>query len=277
MFLLDYIYNVDLYHVLFNSLERLGRTEEARQVSIQGVNAFEQVPWEQSLFKLSIGGAQLAAVASEAVDDLQYCRAHYYAGSSLVTQGDLDGAVRALEVCLAVAGNAQVDCLERELAKAELASIEKKLDKSVPMLELRRCADAYRRQDYAECARLAIPLVTQIVSPDLCHLLLISLHRLGLINERDQYGALFLKMLSFDEWQCLLLNLTLGKTAISTVISQATGDEQLCQAYYYDGARLITVGQIAAGFANMEKCLSFNTNCVERQFAEDALKSNRLG
>lgn len=126
--LLDYIYNVDFYHVLFNSLERLERKQEAHNVAIQGLNTFERVPWEQSLFKLSIGRTQLEDVAQIAADALQLSRAHYYAGSRLLTLGDVDAAVGILEACLYIAGNAQVDCLERQLAKAELSAIEQSLN-----------------------------------------------------------------------------------------------------------------------------------------------------
>jgi len=82
-------------------------------------------------------------------------------------------------------------------------------------------------------------------------------------------------LLSFDAWQCLLLNLTLGKAPIAEVILRAKGDYQLCQAYYYDGTRLVSLGQVLAGHSSMRKCLSFNTDCMERQLAERELGPNR--
>ena len=246
--LLDDIYNVDFYHVLINSLARCGRDEEAGQVALQGLNTFESVPWEKALLTLSTGHAVLGEVAPGASDALQACRAHYYAGSRRVTDGKLEEGVVLLEGCLAIAGNAQVDCLERQLARAELAFIEQHMGKTVASLDMRRCVEAFVRQDYRDSVKLAVPLAGKIVSPDLCHMLLISLHRLGMIKERDEYGALFFKLLSpFGEWQCLLLSLTLGKVPVAAVLSRAAGDEQHCQAHYYEGARLISLGQIAAG------------------------------
>lgn len=273
LFLKDHVYNVDLYHVILNSLDRLGKSHSKAPLAVEFKTILQQLPYEYSLLLLSEGEAQIASVAPEAADEVQYCRAHYYAGSRLVTLGKYPEAARLLEACLMHAGNAQAQFVERPLARAELETIEPHLKDGSVSLDLRRCTDAFRNQDYSQCARVGLSILGKVVSPDLAHMLLISLHRLGMMENRDEVGAMFVKLFSFDPWNVALLKLTLGQSTLEEVLPSAQNEEQRCQAYYYAGARLSTTGQISKASACFEKCLTFRTECLERELAEAEVRS----
>jgi hypothetical protein len=76
LFLKDHVYNVDLYHVILNSLDQLGKSDSKAPLAVEFKTILEQLPYEHSLLLLSEGEADISSVASEAADEVQYCRAH---------------------------------------------------------------------------------------------------------------------------------------------------------------------------------------------------------
>ena len=78
--------------------------------------------------------------------------------------------------------------------------------------------------------------------------------------------------LADDPWMTALLQLTIGKIDFSKVISLASGIVQRCQAYYYYGAWLLTIGKENDAIKKFQTALEQKAACVERNFAERELQ-----
>jgi hypothetical protein len=98
--------------------------------------------------------------------------------------------------------------------------------------------------------------------------LLISLQRLGDTRETTLIGSQVLALTRKSPWEHALLRVTLGTTDPAKVLERARDDGQRCQALYYLGARLRTVGKPAAAGKAFTVCLEMDTECLERHLAE---------
>lgn len=72
-------------------------------------------PWESTLLDVTLGRREPASVLAEADDSLQRCQALCYAGTYLITAGDLDAGRQHLRECL----DMDVECMETQIALME--------------------------------------------------------------------------------------------------------------------------------------------------------------
>lgn len=135
---------------------------------------------------------------------------------------------------------------------------------------LEECLAAFAARDYISCYEAATrdPLPTDFrEQPVLFHLTAICLQRLGQLDDPDELRRLMLD-LSESPWQRSLVQLTFGQTPLDTVLRTADDEEQRCQATYYAGARLLTVGRTAEAEELLRDCAQRSVHCVERRLAE---------
>jgi hypothetical protein len=119
------------WQLLFISLQRSGAGQAVEPLAAKflatrepmvghlGAGMDEWFHFENELVRLTLGHKSLADVLLLARADAQRCQAHFYAGARLPTLGQRQEARQEFDACLAVPG----DCVERELAQAERASL----------------------------------------------------------------------------------------------------------------------------------------------------------
>lgn len=73
----------------------------------------------------------------------------------------------------------------------------------------------------------------------------------------------------FEMW---LERLLLDEADVDQVLKAAADDRQRCQAYYYEGARLLTASEFAGAEEAFSRCLDFEINCPETQLAKAELR-----
>jgi tetratricopeptide (TPR) repeat protein len=93
------------------------------------------------------------------------------------------------------------------------------------------------------------------------------LQRLGQAGELDELPRLMLDAAT-DPWEKSLIQLTFGQASLDTVRQAAENEEQRCQATYYAGARLLTIGHRAAAEELLRECAGQNVDCLEKRLAE---------
>jgi len=98
------------------SRQRMGFPCKPEEFVSGYLSILEADPFERSLLLLQLGKADLRNVLSRAEDAEQRCRAHYYIGARLLTQGEDGSADSAFQTAI----EQGVECLERDLADAEL-------------------------------------------------------------------------------------------------------------------------------------------------------------
>lgn len=136
-----------------------------------------------------------------------------------------------------------------------------------------RCLNAFVRHDYDTCVDLSAAEIEQGATLDLLQALVISLQRTGRTESLSSIGPQFLAATAGNPWENGLLRLTLGQTELSGILAFAGSDVQRCQAHYYAGARLLTVGQVDAARAEFGACMALEANCTELDLARCELES----
>jgi CHAT domain-containing protein/tetratricopeptide (TPR) repeat protein len=135
---------------------------------------------------------------------------------------------------------------------------------------LPECLLAFGARDYLGCYRAAIRGRAEPGQPDhpvFRQLIAICLQRLGQMEDLDELPRLMLDEAA-DQWEESLLRLTFGQSGLDEVRQAAANDEQRCQATYYAGARLLTIGRPAAAEELLRECAGQDVDCLERRLAE---------
>ncbi len=135
------------------------------------------------------------------------------------------------------------------------------------------CTLAFADHDYDTCVRHAVSFLERGEDPFLAQLLLISLQRLGKTKAVALVGADCTARVLNRPWEHALLKLTLGEVELDEVLEIAADDQQCCQAHYYAGARLLTLGKIEAAQQKLKTCLDYRIQCHERLLAIKELDS----
>src|SRR5262249_24941541 len=141
--------------------------------------------------------------------------------------------------------------------------------------ELVECFAAFAARDYHACVGKAMQAFSRIDHPMLNHLIAICLQRLDQMENFDQLPRLMLDTAA-SPWDWSLVKLTFGQADLETVLQTAQTDVQRCQANYYGGARLLTLGHTDVALKRFEICVKLNVDCLEKRLAEierDALLS----
>jgi CHAT domain-containing protein/tetratricopeptide (TPR) repeat protein len=143
----------------------------------------------------------------------------------------------------------------------------------VPREAILACLRAFRDGAYRSCVDQASALVRthSMVTLELLQVILISLQRLGDKDLGDELGSQFLEMTAGHPWDQALLQLTLGQAELHHLLDWADTEGRRCQAHYYAGARLETLGRTAQAHSQYRKVLALQTPCVQKEFAEFAL------
>lgn len=147
----------------------------------------------------------------------------------------------------------------------------------------------FLKHDYDTCVNSGLELIaTKSVSNELLQLTLISLFRCKSRGPwktphfksngsnafiAKSFVAVAEKTKLSNKWNRLLLRLTTGDIEFSKVLSQADDIVKKCQAYYYYGARLVSVGRKRDALNEFKAAIDQNATCLENIFAEGELKS----
>lgn len=259
----------EILQVLVISLERLGRTDELEEIARQALKVTRRRPWYHALVRLTLGQVEAAKVLGEAADDTARCQAHYYAAARLATLGRAKEAAAELEACLAI----DSPCVERQLAEAQrrrarASNGRKQTAPADPSATFRECVDSFIDSDYEGClGKVRESTAAASLRSDLAQLMLISLQRLGRREEAERLGAQVLEAAGGHPWFRRLVQITLGEAAPDEVLAEAASDAQRCQAHYYAGARLLTLGQALEAAAEFAACLRVKVGCPEYALA----------
>ncbi|MCD7442259.1 CHAT domain-containing protein [Streptomyces lincolnensis] len=129
-----------------------------------------------------------------------------------------------------------------------------------------QCVEAFVRRDYPAVVKIAMGILQTGVSLGMAQLFLISVRRLG-ISPDDQTIARTLRNSLDDPWESALLDVTLGRREPASVIAEADGALQRCQALCYVGTHLITTGDLDGGRRQLRECLDLGVECMESLLA----------
>lgn len=140
------------------------------------------------------------------------------------------------------------------------AAIRKQID---GLMKASACGLALMAEDYEKCRSMAQTLILTNPSHFLFQLLLISTQRLGDRNAPWPMFATVIAQIVKDPWYRDLLNLTLGVTEPSHVLSQAQDPNQRSEALFYAAARLKTLGQTEAATATLKECKATPAETIE--------------
>jgi hypothetical protein len=146
-------------------------------------------------------------------------------------------------------------------------SARRKKENDEVLSEMSQVIDAFCRQEYNSCVQLVSKNLNRTTFCNL-QILLISLQRMGLAGVAEDWGRDFLEKTKEHSWDNALLRLTLGMSSISEVLRMSRGDRKKeCEANYYEGCRLLTLGQVDAARARFETCLAGGEKCLEHFLA----------
>lgn len=128
----------------------------------------------------------------------------------------------------------------------------------------------FTRHDYAACVQQCLPLLLRAhyVPHKILQLLLISYQRLGDASAVERFGQEILTMTAGTPFYHRLVKLTLGESDLAQVLEAAHDEKERCQAHYYAGMRLLTLGQEQGARAEFAACLAQPVECLERQLAQ---------
>lgn len=121
---------------------------------------------------------------------------------------------------------------------------------------------AFRDGAYVACAESATKMLGGPVSHEVVQALLISLQRQG--ETTNDIGERFVLGLASRPWQQMLMRVTLGEIEGDAAVEAAQGEDARCQAYFYHGTRLATIGEIARAREALDRCLAISSQCIER-------------
>ncbi len=110
-------------------------------------------------------------------------------------------------------------------------------------------------------------MIQTVRAHELLQLYLISLQRSGQNQRLADVGPKILAATSGDEWINTLVKVTLGVADLAQVRDQIRDEERACQFAYYNGARLLTVGNREAGRAALAAARDGSADCLERRLA----------
>lgn len=260
------------------TLQRLGRAKLLKNITPSLLTGTSDTPWQLTLMRFTLDSVEWEEVLEEAKDDEQRCLAFYYAGAKMLTQGRVEEARTMYERSLAT------DCnlWERRLARAELNFIvthsADRLSQTPIEKRFSQCCVAFINRDYGECLGLAfmmiadgdeaMPALVQVIT----QLVTICSQRMGGREITQVFGAGGIALTLKDPWQHSLLKLTLGQADPSDVRTKAKNDHQRCQADYYVGCRLLTMGNEDGARRAFELCVQGPVDCWERLMARQELE-----
>ncbi|MFF0018070.1 CHAT domain-containing protein [Streptomyces sp. NPDC005374] len=130
-----------------------------------------------------------------------------------------------------------------------------------------QCLWAFVRRDYPAVSAIAMNILrTGGVSLGIAQIFLISMRRMGMSAADDAIGQ-NLRELVGGPWESALLDVTLGRRELASVIAEADDTLQRCQALCYAGMHLITTGDLKTGRQHLRECLDLDVTCMETQLA----------
>lgn len=122
---------------------------------------------------------------------------------------------------------------------------------------------AFRDGDLSACVAAASRMLEgHVITHEVAQALLISMQRLG--ADTGQIAGPLVAGLATRPWQQLLLRVTLGEVDGEVAVAAAATDDARCQARFYHGARLHTVGRIDDARRVLDDCLASSSACLER-------------
>jgi CHAT domain-containing protein/tetratricopeptide (TPR) repeat protein len=153
--------------------------------------------------------------------------------------------------------------------KQEPESHETQVDNEVP-LTVGQCFYSLARGDYETAAQMARNLMRSGEGRHaVVQTFLISMDRLGRRREVEEFGLAVVEDLQAHEpWVAMLIRLTLGLADADEALDMASDDIRRCQARFYYGCRLFTIGQLETARDQFELCMAMNAVCMERKLAE---------
>ena len=103
---------LELLQILLISLQRLGKTDELEAWGAQCLKMSADHPWDNALFKLTLGEIDASQVMAMAKYKGQASQAYCYSGTRMETLGYLDAAQELFDKCLEL-------CREIQLLNAD--------------------------------------------------------------------------------------------------------------------------------------------------------------
>ena len=129
------------------------------------------------------------------------------------------------------------------------------------------CVNSFVHHDYEAAMLMANQLVRQGTFFPINMILLLSGQHLGR-PDVNEVGDQMLRADWRHPWECALMCLILGRAEPDYVLTQSKGDEQLCQANYYIGARLLTEHDLGRACEYFRASIACESECLEHVLAE---------
>ena len=127
------------------------------------------------------------------------------------------------------------------------------------------CLTKFTLGHYAESVKLAQQLFLQKPTHFMAQIMIISMQR---CDEIDANAAQFMGLVALraltDSWHKDLMQVTLGLVEPAAVLANATDDQKRCEAHFYIGQRLLTLGQKESAQAAFDLAAKSNTFCLKR-------------
>ncbi len=259
----------EILQVLLVSLQRLNRHDELRRIGPQALSVTASHPWLHTLVRLTLGQIDAGEAIAAASGDTERCQARLYAALRLQTLGQAKEAETELDACLAI----ESPCVERQVAaairrKSNGPNGREPLSPAEAAKVFQQCLDLFTSSEYEACLAKGRTLIPgAALRSDLAQLMLICLERLGRKDQLDRFASQVLEATEGHPWFHGLVRLTLGRAEPDEVLAMAATDAQRCQAHYYAGARLLTLGQTAAARAHFDACAAVKVDCPEYALA----------
>jgi uncharacterized protein len=172
----------------------------------------------------------------------------------------------------------------------DIANVLRAFSGSRYKAELEKIQHLFLNRDYDACARTGLEIIaTQSVQHELLQLTLISLlrckfrgpwitphFRSNATNASVAESFVFALTESNPEaWQSLLLRLTIGTIEVPDVLKDANGAIRRCQAHFYYGARLVSIGRTRDAAGHFQAALDQRAECFERGIAQSEIQAAR--
>lgn len=138
------------------------------------------------------------------------------------------------------------------------------------------CVSHFQNSEYTKAAESAASLLADQCLPKwfpVLQILLISLRHIEDIPDLDNWGSRLLGAAPLTPWMSSLAKLVLDKADIKTVLSEAKDDERICQAHYYMGENLLSVGNTKKAQESFEQSIAIDVQCVEYRLAKGRIES----
>lgn len=138
------------------------------------------------------------------------------------------------------------------------------------------CVSHFQDSEYMKASESAASLLADRCLPKwfpVLQILLISLRHTENPADLDHWGSRLVGAAPLTPWQLSLAKLVLDKTDIKTALSEAKDDEQICQAHYYMGENLLSVGNTQKAQESFEQSIAVDVECVEHRFAKGRIEA----